>query len=212
MINSQHEKWSLQRPVLRIARAGIGGEGFAQVLNGRDFKMGGEIVTEYLGILRKGDSLILVSDGVTQAGLGNIPGIGWTLEGFVKFANAGIAQGKSLDQVADDTIQRVFELSGEVSADDTTVAVLTARDADVINILTGPPANKNDDVKYVQKFLSSQGKKAICGSTTADIVSRVTKRPIKNYMQLGVLTRSKIAPKIAEKLRQMGKIVTIDKI
>ena len=263
--------------------------GLAQELSGRHFTMGLEFVAEYTGILHIEESLVLVSDGVTQAGLGNLPGVGWTMNGFEKFINKELSQGKNLKQIAKSAPSKTFALSGGIHADDTTIAVLTARKAEILDILTGPPLNKIDDQKFVNSFLSSIGQKAVCGSSTADIVSRVMCKPLNNlkistsfvqppmysiegidivtegavtlnqvynildedpacydeescvsqvckmmqnadiihffvgeavnkehgnisFKQLGVLTRSKIVPLIAEKLKSMGKIITIERL
>ena len=77
------------------------------------------------------------------------------------------------------TLQQTFRLSGRVHADDTTVAVLAARDADIINILTGPPLDKGVDKDFVDEFIKSSGKKIVCGSTTAEIAARELGQELK---------------------------------
>ncbi|HHV87092.1 MAG TPA: serine/threonine protein phosphatase, partial [Petrimonas sp.] len=44
--------------------------------------------------------------------------------------------------------------------------------------LTGPPADPRSDEKVVKRFLSQPGKKIIAGGTTANIVSRLTGKPL----------------------------------
>ncbi len=41
-------------------------------------------------------------------------------------------------------------------------------------VLSGAPLSKNDDERIVNKFLSFEGKKAVCGSTTTALFCRVT--------------------------------------
>lgn len=47
------------------------------------------------------------------------------------------------------------------------------------NILTGPPKNNIRDNEVVNKFLGLNGKKIVCGGTTASIVSRVLNSEIE---------------------------------
>ncbi len=76
-------------------------------------------------------------------------------------------------------MEQAYRLSGRENADDTTIACLTARKARITNVLSGPPADKKDDEAFVNQFLESQGEKIVCGSTTLDIVSRITKQKIE---------------------------------
>lgn len=134
----------------------------------------GEVLGICTGRLGVGDSLLLMSDGITQAGLGIIGGMGWTSDGFKSYANNVLQQNKTVSYLLDDTIETVKELCGGSHKDDATLITLTARKANVLNILTGPPKDKKDDKKYINDFLKLHGKKVICGSTTSEIFSRVT--------------------------------------
>lgn len=145
----------------------------------RYFTLGNELVSEANGILREGDSLILTTDGITQAGLGIIRGFGWGIEGFDRYINTEITRDKMMEEIAQGAVDKAYLLSGQEHADDTTVSVLTCRKAVTLNILSGPPIKRSDDKVYVSAFLDSGGLKAVCGSTTAEIVSRVLQEPIE---------------------------------
>jgi hypothetical protein len=138
----------------------------------------GEVIGICTGRLGAGDSLLIMSDGITQAGLGRLGGMGWTSQGFKSYANNVLQQNKTISYLLDDTLETVKELCGGRHKDDATIISLTAREANVLNILTGPPKEKKDDEKYVNDFLKLVGKKVICGSTTSEIFSRITKRDI----------------------------------
>jgi hypothetical protein len=138
----------------------------------------GEVLGICTGRLDVGDSLFLMSDGVTQAGLGRIGSMGWTSDGFKMYANNVLQQNKTVSYLLDDTLETVKELCGGSHKDDVTLISLTARKANILNILTGPPKDKKDDEKYVNDFLKLNGKKVICGSTTSEIFSRITGREI----------------------------------
>ena len=63
--------------------------------------------------------------------------------------------------------------------DDTTVAILTCRTANEITILSGPPIIKSKDPAFIERFMSSSGKLAVCGSTTAEVLARELGREIE---------------------------------
>jgi hypothetical protein len=146
--------------------------GASSELKLRHFPMAGEIVSESTGVLRDGASLVLCSDGVTQAGLGILEGLGLGLEGFNYLINKELTKGTPFLEIPKAVIKTTHLLSGYVHADDTTIAVLTARPAKVLNILTGPPKLKKDDETYVNKFMQRDGAKVVCGSSTSDIVAK----------------------------------------
>jgi len=62
--------------------------------------------------------------------------------------------------------------------DDISVASLLYREPRNLAILTGPPLEKKFDNYVCSLFNSFDGKKAICGGTTAGIYSRETKLKI----------------------------------
>jgi len=144
----------------------------AEVAEQKHFTCAHEVVSECNGKLNDGDSIIFTSDGVSQAGLGIMQGMGWGIDGFCKFINININKGYHLKEIADKTLNQTHRLSGRVHADDTTIAVLNAKPADIINILTGPPIDKKIDSKFVNEFMKRTGSKIICGSTTAEIAAR----------------------------------------
>jgi len=154
-------------------------DNIASMTTQKFFACAHEVVSESTGRLEHGECLIFSSDGVSQAGLGIMPGPGWGIDGFEKFVNINLAKGLSANDIADKTLQQTFRLSGRVHADDTTVAVLAARDADIINILTGPPREKAMDKTFVDEFIKSPGKKIVCGSTTAEIAARELGQELK---------------------------------
>jgi len=150
----------------------------------RFFTLGREVVAETTGILRNGDSLLFVSDGVSQAGLGHGYNFGWTIEGVRDYLNSQLNRfnlnhsGARL-QLPQAIMNEVQRISGPSLGDDTSIALLHCREARTLNILTGPPVHKERDREFVAAFLNSDGKKAICGSTTSDLFFRHTGRPVK---------------------------------
>ena len=153
--------------------------GIAEVDEQRYFACAHEVVAECTGMLEAGDSLIYVSDGVSQAGLGMMPEMGWGIEGFNRFINSGLTKGLKLNEIADKTLLQTHRLSGRVHADDTTISVLSAKTGEIISLLTGPPENKRLDSGFVSEFMKNKGRKIICGSTTAEVAARELKEKIE---------------------------------
>ena len=141
----------------------------------------GEVVGLCSGILEPGDTLFMMSDGITQAGLGAGGGFGWGSEGFLKYADDVLQQKKSVPALLKYAMEEVQKKCGGTHKDDATLIALTARPANVLNILSGPPKDKSDDKKYIDDFLKADGRKVICGSTTADIFSKMTGKSVSAY-------------------------------
>lgn len=153
--------------------------GVAESLPQSFLTRGHEVVAESGGHLRPGEALVLMTDGVTQAGLGRVKGTGWGEERVVAEINAILRRGVRPERLPEPILEQARVLSGGAHGDDTTLAVLSCRQAEVLNLLTGPPRIKGADREFVEQFLAQEGCKVVCGSTTADIVARVTGQPLK---------------------------------
>ncbi|HPJ03145.1 MAG TPA: SpoIIE family protein phosphatase [Candidatus Limiplasma sp.] len=174
MKNGQLTALSFEAPLPLLIRDGI-----VQKLRPTHYTMSNEVVTETSVLLKEGDSMVFFTDGVTQAGLGRGHGMGWGTDGFMNLYQKCISAGMSNDDAFDMILMKTKSLSGNIHGDDTSIALLTLRKASVINILTGPPANKMDDEIFVKRFLACDGLKVVCGSTTADMVARVMGKRVK---------------------------------
>ncbi len=138
----------------------------------RVFPMGLEMIGEVNCMLEFGDGIVMVSDGVSQAGLGQQYRMGWGIQGACDFINGLLVQGTQMKNIPQKIVARVRDISGATYGDDTTCSLMLCREAHVLNVLTGPPARKSDDAKAVKKFMEMKGMKVICGSTTAEIAAR----------------------------------------
>ncbi|MCX7965972.1 MAG: serine/threonine-protein phosphatase [Syntrophorhabdaceae bacterium] len=142
----------------------------------RFFPMGLEIISELNFVLEFGDGIILVTDGVSQAGMGRQFRLGWGIQNASYFIDGLLAQGINIKNIPDMILQKVKEISVSGYGDDTTCVLLLCRESNVLNILTGPPLKKTDDEKVVKRFMEMKGKKVICGSTTVEMASRCLNR------------------------------------
>jgi hypothetical protein len=145
----------------------------------RFYPLGLEMIAEVNCMLEYGDAIILVSDGVSQAGLGHLFRLGWGTANACDFVNGCLIQGTALGEIPEKIITKVKEVSGGRYGDDTTCAALYCREARTLNILTGPPEKKSKDKEVIRRFMEMKGKKVVCGSSTAEMVARHLGVPVK---------------------------------
>lgn len=136
----------------------------------------------------EGDRIIFCSDGVTQAGIGSpkYP-LGFKREGFVQFVKECVYKKSDISstELSSKVINKALSIEPEEHAgDDISCTVLYFRKPRKSLIFTGPPYNKMKDREYCMSFSCFAGKKAICGGTTANLVSRELKKEIVNIPQL----------------------------
>ena len=129
-----------------------------------------------------GDVITIVSDGVIYAGVGESLNFGWTWEHVVKWLLNATALDMSAPRLAAALSDTVNDLYMKKPGDDSTVLVAEATPHRVANMLAGPPKEKADDERMVRDYMRSQGKKVICGGTSANIVARVLNRKIRTSL------------------------------
>jgi hypothetical protein len=145
----------------------------AELLRERTLKLEGATVQASDCRLSSGEGLLLMSDGVTQSGMGRGLAMGWTSEGTCAYVNNLLC-----DRVARATLPRAVgaravQLWGGKSHDDCTAVLVDCRPGRVLSLFTGPPIDRSRDDAIVTRFLSAPGLKAVCGATTAKLVQRV---------------------------------------
>lgn len=151
----------------------------ACVLAGEPLIVKAGVAGEYHCRIAPGEGLILVSDGIVQAGLGGSSSLGWTIEGAEGFLSGLAPKSRKPQEIADALLDEARRHDGAVSGDDKTVAVALCRKGLVVDVLTGPAADKARDLQIARDFVAREGLKVICGATTADIVARHTARELE---------------------------------
>ncbi|NLA86407.1 MAG: SpoIIE family protein phosphatase [Clostridiales bacterium] len=172
--NGQFNVCSYEAPAPIIIKNGT-----ASVMKPRFYNAGNEVIGESPGTLGIGDSLILCSDGATQAGLGHGYTFGIGAEGVADFINRCLDRGVPLHKLPDKILEMTEQISSGRHEDDTTVAIISCRDAKEITMLSGPPSLKIRDRSFVERFMRSPGTRVVCGSTTAEILARALGRDIQ---------------------------------
>lgn len=164
-------------PLILISR------GLAAELKPHPVALGGGMAIEFNCYLEHHDSLMLVSDGITQAGLGNGLPLGWGVDGLVRFLNDRLGSGTSAKDLPRLVHRRALDL-WKKGGDDCTVAMAYARRGCTINILTGPPESKGQDNVFVKSFMDMPGAKIVCGGASAEMVARELKRKLSMEQEL----------------------------
>lgn len=132
--------------------------------------------------LQKDDRIIICSDGVSQAGLGNSAyKLGWRRSGLIDFVKDVLAKDQNISsrQMAQKVVKRATEIDNGKAKDDISSAVIHFRTPRAMLIFTGPPYHKDRDSEYVGYFNDFDGKKVVSGGTTANIVAKELRREIK---------------------------------
>jgi len=146
-------------------------------------------IREYRFDVEVGDTFVLMSDGVIWAGAGEIMNYGWTWKDMSEYTLRCTKETRSASRLAAVLCDACNELYGQRPGDDTTLAVTRVVERKIVNIFTGPPKNKEDDERAIREFMNSEGKKVVCGGTSANIAARVLKKKIVtnvNYHDLSI--------------------------
>jgi len=138
----------------------------------------GKNIREYRFHVKLRDCFVLMSDGVIWAGEGELMNLGWTWEDMADYTLKCTKQTLSASRLAAMLSQLCDDLYVNKPGDDTTVAVARVIERRTVNIFTGPPTHKEDDERVVRDFMKQEGKKVVCGGTSANITARVLKREI----------------------------------
>lgn len=138
----------------------------------RDIQMFGEkeIHQSYFQF-QEGDMLILMSDGVTNAGMGKTTYGGWGREEVVKFCEQRWRKEISAQEMASAIGNAGLDLNLDETDDDLTVLVMKGMKKKTVNIMVGPPADREDDRSYFETFFQKEGMHVVCGGTTAKLVA-----------------------------------------
>ncbi|NLC59442.1 MAG: SpoIIE family protein phosphatase [Armatimonadetes bacterium] len=151
---------------------------YAQALQPRSVTLEGGVVSEASFHLSPGEGFLLVSDGITQAGLGAGYPRGWGIEGVAKHVSECLRDRVRLHDLPQRVLSQACRLSRGIAGDDCTAALAYCRRGSTVNILTGPPADPANDSAVVKRFLLMEGVKIVCGGTTAQVVARVLGRKV----------------------------------
>ena len=144
--------------------------------------------------LCENDIFVAMSDGCPHAGIGTAYNFGWRREDIVDYMETVSVAGytaKTLSTILIDEVNKLYDAN---PGDDATACVVKIRKREPMNILFGPPRDRDDCNRMMSLFFSKEGKHIVCGGTTSSIAAKYLGKPIKASLNF---ERSDIPP-IAE--------------
>lgn len=129
--------------------------------------------------LQENDIFIAMSDGCTHAGIGLAFNFGWKRENIAEFMQTVASVGYTAKTLSTMLVDECNKQYGYHPGDDTTACVVRIRRREPMNILFGPPRNRDDCDRMMSLFFSKEGKHIVCGGTTSSIAAKYLGKPLK---------------------------------
>ena len=143
-----------------------------------ELNIGGKKILKSVISLHENDIFIAMSDGCPHAGIGTAYNFGWQVSDIADFMKTISHAGYTAKTLSTMLVDECNRLYGEKPGDDATSCVIKIRKREPMNLLFGPPSNRDDCDRMMSLFFSKEGKHIVCGGTTSSIVSKYLKKPI----------------------------------
>lgn len=144
-----------------------------------EMNIGGKAIFKSLIKLRENDIFIAMSDGCPHAGIGDAYNFGWKREDIIDFMEILVPVGYTAKNLSTMLVDECNKLYGNKPGDDATACVVKIRKREPMNLLFGPPSNRDDCSRMMSLFFSKAGKHIICGGTTSTIAAKYLRKPVK---------------------------------
>lgn len=144
--------------------------------------------------LKEDDIFVAMSDGCPHAGIGSAFNFGWKREDIASFLEPLSIVGYTAKTLSTILVDECNKLYGGQPGDDATACVVRIRKRVPMNMLFGPPSNRDDCNRMMSLFFSKEGKHIVCGGTTSSIAAKFLGKPLKASLNF---ERSDVPP-IAE--------------
>ena len=141
--------------------------------------------------LQENDIFVAMSDGCPHAGIGIAYNFGWKYEEIAEFMKDLSYVGYTAKTLSSMLVDECNKLYGGQPGDDATACVIRIRKREPMNLLFGPPSNRDDCDRMMSLFFSKEGKHIICGGTTSTIAAKYLGKPLKPSLKF---ERSDIPP------------------
>jgi Stage II sporulation protein E (SpoIIE) len=132
-----------------------------------------------------GDRVVCFSDGISQSGLGRrgFP-LGWGQDRVCAFLGDLIARDREVSsrELTHKVVAEALANDASIPRDDMTCAAVYYRHPRRLLLITGPPFLKEHDADLAARVVAFEGRKVICGGTTATIVARQLNRPVRTLL------------------------------
>ena len=141
--------------------------------------IGGKKIYRSVIKLQENDIFIAMSDGCPHAGIGMSYNFGWQRADIISFLETLAPAGYTAKTLSTILVDECNKLYGERPGDDATACVMRVRRRVPMNMLFGPPYNRDDSDRMMSLFFAKEGKRIICGGTTSSIASRYLRKPLR---------------------------------
>ena len=151
-----------------------------------ELNIGGKKIYKSVIQLCEDDIFVAMSDGCPHAGIGLAYNFGWKREDIIDFVETVSVAGYTAKTLSTILIDECYKLYGGEPGDDATACIVRIRKREPMNLLFGPPSNRDDCDRMMSLFFSKEGKHIVCGGTTSSIVAKYLKKPLRtslNYEQ-----------------------------
>ena len=144
-----------------------------------EINIGGKKIYKSTIRLQENDIFIAMSDGCPHAGIGMAYNFGWKREDIISFMEIMSVSGVTAKNLSTMLIDECDKLYGQKPGDDATACIVKIRKREPMNILFGPPSNRDDADRMMSLFFSKEGKHIICGGTTSSIAAKYLNKPLQ---------------------------------
>ena len=144
-----------------------------------EMNIGGKKIFKSVINLQENDVFVAMSDGCPHAGIGISYNFGWKREDIIDFIEALIPAGYTAKTLSTMIVDECDKLYGHKPGDDATACIVRIRKRVPMNMLFGPPSNRDDADRMMSLFFSKEGKHIICGGTTSSIAAKFLRKPLK---------------------------------
>ena len=129
--------------------------------------------------LQENDIFVAMSDGCPHAGIGIAYNFGWRRDDIISFMETIADLGYTAKTLSTMLIDECNKQYGYHPGDDATACVVRVRKREPMNLLFGPPRNRDDCDRMMSLFFSKEGKHIVCGGTTSSIAAKYLGKPVR---------------------------------
>ncbi|MBO7162534.1 MAG: SpoIIE family protein phosphatase [Clostridia bacterium] len=144
-----------------------------------EMNIGGKKIYKSVIKLQENDIFVAMSDGCPHAGIGITYNFGWKRENIAEFMQTLSHAGYTAKTLSTMLVDECDKLYGFQPGDDATACVVRIRKREPMNMLFGPPSNRDDADRMMSLFFSKEGKHIICGGTTSSIAAKFLRKPLR---------------------------------
>ncbi len=136
---------------------------------------------------RPGDRIVFFSDGVVQSGMGSrVRPLGWGNPKAQEYTRKVVMENPTISarDLARRLVKEAESHDGYEAKDDISCAVIYFRKPRNTLVMSGPPVDPAHDGDMATIFTDFEGRRILCGGTTANIISRELNRPVRVNLRM----------------------------